>query len=386
MGERSMSDGAARLLALIEEAQADPRQGRDRLLLGLAEFCLAPPNGLSETHARALEALLTGLVRKAGLVARRALAERVAAAPDAPRILARQLAADVDVEVAAPVLRRSRALTDEDLVAVAQHGGAAHVAAVACRREVSEPVAAAIVARAEKTALVYLARNRGARFDAASLAALVAQARAIPELQAPLTARHDLSPLLATRLYFAVASPLKREILRRADMLDPALIDSAIDACRSRILTPTDPRAPDDFEAARQFVRSRIGTRSLNERLLREMLDAGRPAEFLLAFAYCVGVDIRAAQTILQDRSWECLAVACRAAGVERATVAKLILGLRKTAEEQKRGAQMLEIYPKIPQEAAERVMRFWRTRLPPPVDQPAGKTSIAALATRMAG
>lgn len=381
-----MSDGAARLLALIEEVQADPRQMRDRLLLGLAEFCLDPPNGLCESHARALETLLAGLARKAGPATRRALAERLAAAPDAPRALARQLAADIDIEVAAPVLRKCRALTDEDLVAVARHGDPAHVAAIACRREVSGPVAAAIVARADKTALVYLARNRGARLDAASLAALVAQARAIPELQAPLTARHDLSPLLATRLYFAVASPLKREILRRADMLDPALMDSAVDACRSRILTPTSPHAPDDFESARQFIRSRIGTRSLNERLLREMLAARRPAEFLLAFAYCVGVDLRAAQTILQDRSWECLAVACRAVGMERATVAKLILGLRKTAEEQKRGVQMLEIYPKIPQEAAERVMRLWRTRLSAPAERPTGKTSIAALATRMAG
>ncbi|MBB5518268.1 DUF2336 domain-containing protein [Amphiplicatus metriothermophilus] len=379
-----MSGGAARLLALIEEARRDRRAGLDRLACALTDLRLAAPG---KCDAAAFDETLCALAARATPETRRLLAERFAAADGAPRALVRRLAADEAIEIAEPVLRRSAALTEEDLIAIAQHGGPAHVAALACRRAVSARLAAAIVARGEKAGLVYLARNRGARLNDASLAALVAQARAIPELQAPLTARPDLSPLLMTRLYFAVASPLKREILRKADMLDPALIDAAIDACRSRLLAPSAETSPDPLETARQFIRSRIGTRSLNERLLRQMLDARRPAEFMLAFAYCVGVDIRAAQTILQDRSWESLAVACRAAGIERATFAKLIVGLRKTPEEQKSGAQMLEIYMKIPQEAAERVMRFWRARHTPLADlERKKKTSIAAVAPRLAG
>ena len=95
----------------------------------------------------------------------------------------------------------------------------------------------------------------------------------------------------------------------------------------------------------------------------------------------------------MKDRSWESLAISCRAAGLERSTFAKIVFGLQKSPEEQNKALRILDLYLKIPQEAAERVMRFWRVRAqsagaeqerkkkPDPDRPPAQKKAAAAAA-----
>ncbi|MEQ8935982.1 MAG: DUF2336 domain-containing protein, partial [Amphiplicatus sp.] len=118
-----------------------------------------------------------------------------------------------------------------------------------------------------------------------------------------------------------------------------------------------------EIEEARRFIRERIQSNSLNESLLKELMEMRRSTEFLLAFAHVAGVDTSTTQRIMQDRSWESLAITCRAAGLERSTFAKIVFGLQKSPEEQNKALRILDLYLKIPQEAAERVMRFWRVR-----------------------
>ena len=92
-------------------------------------------------------------------------------------------------------------------------------------------------------------------------------------------------------------------------------------------------------------------------------MEMKRSTEFLLAFSHVVGIDTSTAQAILKDKSWESLAIASRAANLERATFAKIVFGLQRDSKEQNKALRILDLYLKIPQEAAERVMRFWRVR-----------------------
>ena len=168
--------------------------------------------------------------------------------------------------------------------------------------------------------------------------------------------RYDLPPQLLTQMYFFVSSALKKEILRRSDMLDPAIIDEAVNANRSKILTQAVSDAQADIDSARKFIRDRINTNTLNESLLKELIEIRRTTEFLMAFAHYVGIDTSTAQRIMKDRTWESLAIACRAAGLERSTFAKIVFGLQKSPEEQNKALRILDLYLKVPQEAAERV------------------------------
>ena len=137
--------------------------------------------------------------------------------------------------------------------------------------------------------------------------------------------------------------------------------------------------------AARRFVEDKTRAGLLNETLLKDLVDNRRSTEFLLAFAHHVGVDSSTAQRIMQDKSFESLAIACRAAGFERSTFAKIVFGLQRGEAEQQKALRILDLYLKVPHEAAERVMRFWRVRTESgPAERPKAK-GMNALAERIA-
>ncbi|MEQ8177355.1 MAG: DUF2336 domain-containing protein [Amphiplicatus sp.] len=357
-----MTGETSRLKQLIAVAKEDSSDKRRELLREITDVFMAAPDRYTSSEMQHFDVILSRVTQSVEIALRREIAEKLADVASAPRGLIRQLAHD-EISVAEPVLRRSQALTEEDLIRVVRQRGQEHMKAITRRREVPEAVSSEIVERGDKDVLVSLVQNRGARLSAPSMEKLVESSRSIGELQAPLAGRFDLPPQLLTQMYFFVSSALKKEILRRSDMLDPSLIDEAVDSNRQKILTTAVAEAGVEIEEARRFIRERIQSNSLNESLLKELMEMRRSTEFLLAFAHVAGVDTSTTQRIMQDRSWESLAITCRAAGLERSTFAKIVFGLQKSPEEQNKALRILDLYLKIPQEAAERVMRFWRVR-----------------------
>jgi uncharacterized protein (DUF2336 family) len=259
--------------------------------------------------------------------------------------------------------------------------------AITKRQEIPETVTAELVDRGDKEVLVSLAENKGAKLNTETMEKLVEHARTIGELQAPMAGRFDLPAQLLTQMYFFVSSALKKEILKRSDMLDPALIDEAVESNRQKILSKAVTDAESSVDAAKRLVSDKAAQGALNESLLKELIEQRKSTEFLFAFSHFVGIDTSTAQRILADRSWESLAIACRASGLERSTFAKIVFGLQRTADEQQKALRILDLYLKIPQEAAERVMRFWRVRAQNAVDAAKKKkVSIHEIAERAAG
>ncbi len=375
-----MTGETSRLKQLIAVAKEDSSDKRRELLREITDVFMAAPDRYTSSEMQHFDVILSRVTQSVETALRREIAEKLADVASAPRGLIRQLAHD-EISVAEPVLRRSQALTEEDLIRVVRQRGQEHMKAITRRREVSEAVSSEIVERGDKDVLVSLVQNRGARLTGASMEKLVESSRSIGELQAPLAGRFDLPPQLLTQMYFFVSSALKKEILRRSDMLDPSLIDEAVDSNRQKILTTAVAEAGVEIEEARRFIRERIQSNSLNESLLKELMEMRRSTEFLLAFAHVAGVDTSTTQRIMQDRSWESLAITCRAAGLERSTFAKIVFGLQKSPEEQNKALRILDLYLKIPQEAAERVMRFWRVRAQAASGEAKKKVAMHALA-----
>jgi len=352
----------SRLKQLIAVAEEDSSDKRRDLLREITDVFMAAPDRYTSSEMQHFDVIMSKVTESVEISLRREIAEKLADVPEAPRGLVRQLAHD-EISVAEPILKRSSALTEEDLIRVVRQRGQDHMKAITERSEVPEKVSTELVERGDKEVLVSLAKNRGAKLTNDSMEKLVEHSRSISELQAPMANRYDLPPQLLTQMYFFVSSALKKEILRRSDTLDPAIIDEAVNSSRSKILDQAVTDAQSDVESARKFIRDRIQSNTLNESLLKELIEIRRATEFLLAFAHYVGVDTSTAQRIMKDRSWESLAIACRAAGLERSTFAKIVFGLQKSPEEQNKALRILDLYLKIPQEAAERVMRFWRVR-----------------------
>jgi uncharacterized protein (DUF2336 family) len=381
-----MSGEQSRLKQLISLAKEDSAEKRGSLLREITDVFMAAPDRYTSSEMQHFDVIMSKVTESVEAQLRREIAEKLADAPTAPKGLLRQLALD-EIHVAEPVLKRSQALSEDDMIRVIRQRGQEHMKALTQRREIPESVSAELVDRGDKEVLVSLAGNKGAKLNPKTMEKLVEHSRTINELQAPMAGRYDLPPQLLTQMYFFVSSALKKEILKRSDMLDPALIDEAVESNRQKILTQAVTEAQTGVDAARQFIRERIAQNTLNETLLKELIEQRKSTEFLLAFAHYVGIDSSTAQRILQDRSWESLAISCRAAGLERSTFAKIVFGLQKSADEQQKALRILDLYLKIPQEAAERVMRFWRVRAQATASEVRKKkVSIHAVAERAAG
>lgn len=357
-----MTAGTSRLKELIEVAKEGSSERRRDLLREITDVFMASPDRYTSTELQHFDVIMSRVTEQVEIALRREIAEKLADTPAAPKGLIRQLAND-EIKVAEPVLRRSEALTEEDLLRVVRQRGQAHMKAISERREVPEKITSELVVRGSEEVLVSLAKNQGAKFSPDSMERMVDHARTIKDLQQPMTERFDLPPQLLTKMYFFVSSALKKEILKRSDMLDPALIDEAVKTNRKKILTEAVRDVESEVAAARKFVADKIRANALNESLIKELIEERRSTEFLLAFSHIVGVDSSTAQAILKDKTWEALAISCRAAGLERTTFAKIVFGVQRGEAQQNKALRILDLYLKIPREAAERVMRFWRLR-----------------------
>jgi uncharacterized protein (DUF2336 family) len=352
----------SRLKQLIEVAKDGGDERRRDLLREITDVFMTTPDKYTTSEMQHFDVILSKVAESVEIALRREIAEKLADVKTAPRNLIKQLAGD-DITVARPVLERSSVLSEEDLVRIIRQRGQDHMQAIARRRNVPEAVSSELVERGGKDVLISLAENQGATIGQDTLQKLVQHSRTVTELQGPMAGRFDLPPQLLTQMYFFVSSALKREILNRSDMLDPSLIDEAVENNRAKIISKAVTEVEADVSSAHRFIEDRVRTNSLNESLLKELIEARRSTEFLLGFAHYVGVDTSTAQRILADRSWESLALACRAANLERSTFAKIVFGLQRGESEQNKALRILDLYLKVPAEAAERVMRFWRVR-----------------------
>ncbi len=378
------AEGVSRLNQLIDVAREGSTERRADLLREITDVFMAAPDRYTSSEMQHFDVILSKVTESVEIALRVEIAEKLADVASAPRNLVRQLAND-DITVAQPILERSAALSEEDLIKVVRQRTQDHMKAISRRREIPASLSAELVERGAKDVLVALAGNQGAHFTGDTMSKLVEHSRTIADLQAPLTERYDLPPNLLTQMYFFVSSALKREILKRSDLLDPALIDEAIEGNRVRILKQAIDEAGAEVSDARKFVETKIRANLLNESLLKDLIEHRRSTEFLLCFAHYVGVDPSTAQRILSDKSFESLAIACRAAGLERSTFAKFVFGLQIGIEDQQKSLRVLDLYLKVPQEAAERVMRFWRVRSEAVASERPQPQGIHSIAERVA-
>ncbi len=169
---------------------------------------------------------------------RRILAEAFKSPPDAPAEIVRRLARDTEREVAAPVLRHSPVLTDEDIIDIVAIDAPEWThEAVAGRETVSPAVAAALEKSGSVSAVSAMIANPGAAFAEPTMARIVDRAEQVPEFQEPLVNRPSLSQILILKLARFVAAPLLA-VLRDRDGLDAATVTELDRVAEDRGQTP----------------------------------------------------------------------------------------------------------------------------------------------------
>ena len=264
------------------------------------------PNLTADEQSEAREQviqLVTTLARDTAVRVRQVVAETLKDVADAPAEVIRQLAEDIELVVAEPVLRWSPLLTDDDLIEII--GGRpipGAVAAIAQRAGVGGAVADAIVAADDESAVAALLANSSAQIREETLDLIVDRAPARMTWHSPLVTRPVLPSRLVKRIASFVAATLLRKLEQRADL--DAATRAAVKAEVGRRLddAPEGPKKPEP-ETAAEIVAKLKAKGELDEDAVFSAMGEGKRAFVKAALAALSGIGEVAVDKIMSSHS-----------------------------------------------------------------------------------
>ncbi len=253
---------------------------------------------LDADDMRDAETALTAMLDDPSPLVRRALAEALANAPDAPRHIIVALAND-QPDIAARVLARSPLLSNEDLVDCAALGDRFTQTAIALRIRVTPPVCAALAEIGASDALIELVDNPGAEIPHSAYARMLARHGDVADLREAMLARPDLPLAVRQSIAVAVAQTLRHFVLERGWMSPERTDRVTREACEKTTIALSDRVDPADIASLVSHLReSEQLTPAL---ILRAVLSHGLTfAE--AAFAELADMPVARVAGILQDR------------------------------------------------------------------------------------
>lgn len=354
-----MSENLPNLATLVELAAEPSSDKRRELLRNVTDLFFNNPDDYNPSEIDLFGEVMGTISSDLETEIRQDIAGRMANLPNPPQNLLNQMARD-EIAVAAPVLSQSPALDDEALIAIAENQSQDHIMAMTKRPDVSEHVSASIVQHGDDTTVASLLENEGATISRPTMEQVVERAATSEILHKPIIDRSSTPNDLLNEMFFVVSSELKKEILEKNENLDEAELDAIIDESHEKF-TSSDA---ENKSPAEKFIDEAEENRELTESFLVELLRNRRLAEFLFGFSRLTGIDVRTAKRILQDKSAEALAIACKASRFDRATFSTFVL---LTDVNQHRTPDqinaLMDLYTEVSIESAQRTMRFWRVR-----------------------
>ncbi len=348
---------------LIRLARERSAQARAVLLENVTDLFLSEEGRLSEQERALISDILLKLLEEVETAVRQELAEALVRSgidlPEVERALARD-----EIAVARPILRKSRALRDPDLIEIVRWRTQEHRLAIAMRDGLSEAVSDALVEYGEEDVIEALLRNPDARLSEKAMEYLVAESRRIDRFQEPLVHRDELPDRLALRMFWWVGAALRQQILARIEA-DPVIVDRAVKAAVDALKVAHAPERSVHAKA-HALVRRLRERGELTPEFLLACLRRQRLAVFVAGLAELGGVDLQTAWRIFVDRGGEGLAVLARAAGIAREQFAKLFLLLSEVRNGQRAQPpgileRILELFDKTSEEQAKIALFYWR-------------------------
>ena len=298
-----------RLAQLAVNPQAT---GRDDIYVSVASLYRSQGAVLSERERRLMREILMRLTRDVEMAIRIDLAEKLADDDNAPIDLI-LLLCDDKIEVARPIILRSRKLTDNDILTFVTETSIAHQTACAERPNIGEPVTSALARLETESVLVALVRNATAHITASTFETLVEKSRKIANMQEPLARREDLPSPLATQMCGWVSDALKAHIVQSHHISPEALAQALGQALRSVNAVKTEAS-----ESSRKLVEKLATAGQLKPGFLLRVLHQGQMDMFEAAFATLLEVDVPSMCRLLYENGPRPVALACRAAGIDK--------------------------------------------------------------------
>lgn len=287
---------------------------RDDIYLAVASLYQTQASQLSERERGLMRDILQRLAKDVEMAIRIALAEKLADDPAAPLDLI-LLLVDDKIEVARPIILRSRKLGDAEILSFLHESGLEHQAACAARPEIGEPVTEILAKSDAEPVLVALVRNATAKIGRAAFETLVEKSRRIATIQEPLVRRDDLPALLATQMCAWVSDALKSYIVH-SHRIAPDAIASVLGEA-TRAVQTGQPAQAGDASAQKLVDKLAVGGQ-LRAGFLLRVLHQGQMDMFDVAFAKLLSLEVGQFRTLFYRGGPRAVALACRAVGIDK--------------------------------------------------------------------
>lgn len=349
----------AKLMDLAKETSSEKR--RDLLREVSDVFLEGDQSERTETECAMFDEIIGAVASDMTEQVRMELSRKVAVSKSPLRKTARRLATD-SIKVAAPVLRKSRALTEEDLVHIVNTTGQDRLLAVSKRKQLTSPVSKALVNKGEDKVVVSLLENETAEIDRETYEAVTERAMTSKVLQAPLVKRKNVPVDLLNDVYQVVEKKLREQIMARFDSVSEEELNEALAASKNR-LNVAYGKAPEDIDKQIKWVEDEVEAERLTPPHLVQQLRNGDRSRFYASFAHFTQVSLDTIYRIIDQKDVDAMAILCRSSHFPKAlfsTLAMQIVGGQNGVAKAKEYADM---YDEVPLAAAQRAVRFWKVR-----------------------
>ncbi|HZV06397.1 MAG TPA: DUF2336 domain-containing protein, partial [Gemmataceae bacterium] len=302
------------------------------------------------------------LVAAIELKARETLARTIATDPNMPAALMRAFAFDEEIAVAGPVLRKSPALSEADLVASARSQAQGHLYAIAQRQVLTEAVTDILIQRGENKVVYAVVENAGARISDLGFRELVARSDKDCELAVRVGARRDIPRHHFLKLLEIASAAACSKIVAAHQQLAEAARQATTDVVDQINQAVRDTCAA--HARARTKVRRRKYWRELSE---ADVQGAARGDDFervVLALSVLARCPIEVAERAVLNESPGAVQIVAKAAGCSWPTVKALLL--MRTAGRMMSTTDLdraCENYDRLELRTAQRVLRLYKMR-----------------------
>jgi len=202
---------ADRLLSLARESSVKSRTELAAIVDSLFDDRGA---ALSDREKTLMFNIIQQLVHEVEVSVRKKLSEKFAEDTEVPRELIKALASD-ELDVAYPILTKSKVLHDEDLIEIIRLRTEEYHLAITLRDDISETVTDALVETNNVGVITHLLKNENARISKAAMDYLVEQSKRVDTFQEPVLRRTDLPEALAKKMFMWVSAALRHHIVER---------------------------------------------------------------------------------------------------------------------------------------------------------------------------
>jgi len=355
-----MTDIAATdLIAELDQfVKAGSPERRVQILRQVTGLFLSDAERLKERQIGVFDEVLVRLMKCVDPRALVRLSISFADLKPAPRDAIRYLAHQADAAVAAPVLLKSEALSDSDLIEIANERGQQHLLAIAGRKTPDAALTDILLKRGDTNVYRELARNPGARFSASGLAMLVDIAGRDDDTADSLVRRYDMPPEALAQLVSKSTPVVQARLLRNASPDMRETIQASIDSATAQARTRKRDRI--DYSEANAHVLALSKAGKLNDSSVNRFAIRREPRNVVAALALLATIPTETAEALLEDRDCCGLAIACRASRLNWQTTAAIIA--HRTGHPPlpaKELAQVKDVFDMLSLSTAQRTVRF---------------------------